>query len=323
MDVQFGETAIKFGERFSLTFQRTLRVPDDGKLYPLPPGLGRFPIVAAADIEASARASLPDTDAIISMHQDEALWLGFDGAGWKPNAVKVAAGGINVLTGEHDSGGLASNPQNYLVCPPQPWLDGINAGESRVRQFVAVPLGGGDTIEGQLSGHETTGGIQVTVYDPKPGLFPDTEPERPLTAATAARSMGLGAGGAITQRIYPDRYGVQTWDEVGATRVRVQILNTAQFESATGRKAPQTPITAATYTQYGFPWFALYDEDLGDIDASPRLKTVRSIRDRRTGRGEPSHEDEPGFDVKDEQVIHLRRQQPAPTHERGAGPDPT
>ena len=30
--------------KLKISFQRTLRVPDDGKDYPLPPGLGRFPI---------------------------------------------------------------------------------------------------------------------------------------------------------------------------------------------------------------------------------------------------------------------------------------
>ena len=27
-----------------IAFQRTLRIPDDGKKYPLPPGLGNFPL---------------------------------------------------------------------------------------------------------------------------------------------------------------------------------------------------------------------------------------------------------------------------------------
>jgi hypothetical protein len=27
-----------------ITFQRTLRIPDDGHTYPLPPGLGQFPV---------------------------------------------------------------------------------------------------------------------------------------------------------------------------------------------------------------------------------------------------------------------------------------
>ena len=32
------------GANFSLEFQRTLRIPDDGRDYPLPPGLGSFPV---------------------------------------------------------------------------------------------------------------------------------------------------------------------------------------------------------------------------------------------------------------------------------------
>ena len=30
--------------RLEITFQRTLRIPDDGETYPLPPGLGSFPL---------------------------------------------------------------------------------------------------------------------------------------------------------------------------------------------------------------------------------------------------------------------------------------
>jgi len=30
--------------RLDITFQRTLRIPDDDRTYPLPPGLGNFPL---------------------------------------------------------------------------------------------------------------------------------------------------------------------------------------------------------------------------------------------------------------------------------------
>ena len=30
--------------QLTINFQRTLRIPDDGKDYPLPPGLGQFPM---------------------------------------------------------------------------------------------------------------------------------------------------------------------------------------------------------------------------------------------------------------------------------------
>jgi hypothetical protein len=35
--------------RLDITFQRTLRIPDDGTTYPLPPGLGQFPIRKVED----------------------------------------------------------------------------------------------------------------------------------------------------------------------------------------------------------------------------------------------------------------------------------
>ena len=33
----------------SIDFQRTLRIPDDNREYPLPPGLGRFPVEHVED----------------------------------------------------------------------------------------------------------------------------------------------------------------------------------------------------------------------------------------------------------------------------------
>ena len=43
----------------SIDFQRTLRIPDDNREYPLPPGLGAFPLRHVDDFAAgvSARCS--------------------------------------------------------------------------------------------------------------------------------------------------------------------------------------------------------------------------------------------------------------------------
>ena len=66
--------------------------------------------------------------------------------------------------------------QDYVVCPDQPWLDGINAGDGYIRQFVAMPLGMGYTVEGQVTGEEKFGGMQIEVFEAKPGRFPDRPP---------------------------------------------------------------------------------------------------------------------------------------------------
>ena len=321
MDVEIIGDTIRFGSRLTVSLQRTLRVPDDGHSYPLPPGLGRFPTIAVTeDDEASALPGLRAGDAIIPMHQNEALWLGFDGQQWHPSAVQVAAGAVNVFTGEAAEDGLASAPQNYIVCPLQPWLDGINAGEARVRQFVATPLGLGDTIEGQLSGSEH-GGIRLTVYEAKQGIFPDTAPppaeERPQRSS---RPMGLGAGGAIVQRVYPDPFGLETWEQDSFGRVTVHILNSLQFEAITGRPAPPSPITAETYTEHGLPWFALYDDELGDIPAAARLAGVRSVQDRQRERGKRPEKDASELHIPEDQVAVLHPIGPRP---RSGSPGPT
>jgi len=285
---------VRIGKRFAVSFQRTLRIPDDGKTYPLPPSLGRFPVCSVKDYAERVPVEWQTLGGVfIPMYQREALWLGFDGASWKPNAVQIAAGGINVVSGEDWEEGLDSDPQNYIVCPDQPWLDGINAGDGRIRQFVANRLGEGYTIEAQLSGKESLGGMQIRVYEPEPGRFPDAPPPRPnmlgarpmMAMGMAKSSMGLGVGGHMRQMIYPDRYGLDTWDTENSGSVFVHIINSEQYRDITGHAPPPTPVSAKSYTEHGFPWFDLYDEDKGTVRASKKLGKVKSVREKDQERG--------------------------------------
>ncbi|MFH7027558.1 MAG: hypothetical protein ACHBN1_19690 [Heteroscytonema crispum UTEX LB 1556] len=279
---------IRIGERFSVSFQRTLRIPDDGRTYPLPPSLGTFPIHRVADFSDRVTAKWREQGGyFIPMYQREALWLGFDGASWKPNAVKIAIGKVNAISGEAWDETLHADPQNYIVCPDQPWLDGINAGNGFIRQFVAMPLGLGYTVEAQISGAEEFGGIQILVYEPKPGTFADEPPPtRSLgfdmlsAASLSIAEMGLGAGGKMQQKIYPDSYGIDTWDTENYGSVFVHIVNSEQYRELTGFEAPPTPITAQIYTQYGLPWFSLYDETQGDLPASEKLSEVKTVQEQ-------------------------------------------
>src|SRR5438034_589052 len=122
--VSIDRDRVHIGERFSVSFQRTLRIPDDGRAYPLPPGLGAFPVHPVEDYKDRVPAAWREQGGVfIPMHQGEALWLGFDGASWKPNAVKVAVGMVNAVSGEMWDERLHDDPQDYVVCPQQPWLD--------------------------------------------------------------------------------------------------------------------------------------------------------------------------------------------------------
>lgn len=295
---------VHVGERLVITFQRTLRVPDDGRDYPLPPGLGRFPVVRAKDHAAQLPASWRG-DLLVPMYRREALWIAFEGTSWKPNAVKVGIGGVDAISGDAWDGELRDDPQNYIVAPDQPWLDGINSGAGKVRQFVAMPLGEGVSVEAQITGDERTGGIQITAFEPLPGLFPDVAPEpepRDDFAPMAAPAMlGVGAGGSISQKIYPDKYGIETWDREHPMSFFVRLIDAAELASITGMPKPSSPVDAAAYTAAGLPWFALYDDREDDIQAASALAKVRSIREleQRTP--------EDGIDVPKRQVKGIGR----------------
>eukprot|EP00727_Mastigamoeba_balamuthi_P009870 m51a1_g5505 hypothetical protein (551) ;mRNA; f:373208-375055 len=166
-----GSTKIDFGGLLGISFQRTLRIPDDGKEYPLPPGLGSFPLVSVADCPGapeswrSPEQELEAASFVMPMYQREAMWMSF--AGSQECAVKICVGGINAVSGEpRNPGVLSKNPQDYVVCPKQPWLDGIHAGPGVIKQFIAMPLGKGYTIEGQVTGSEDVGGMQIDVIPP-------------------------------------------------------------------------------------------------------------------------------------------------------------
>jgi hypothetical protein len=148
--------------RATISFQRTLRIPDDGRDYPLPPGLGRFPVHHVDDFEGVPQAWKQHGGVMLPMHQTEALWLHFSAD--YPMAFKVGAGGICAVSGERWSTSLHSAPQNYVVLPEQPWLDGFRVSEGVIRQFMAVPLGKRLTVEQQLTGEETWGGLQLQAF---------------------------------------------------------------------------------------------------------------------------------------------------------------
>jgi len=313
LKVKLENDTIRIGKHFRVGFQRTLRIPDDGSTYPLPPGLGEFPVCRVDDYaDRVPREWKKRGGVFIPMYQREALWLNFDAPYWRPCAVKIAVGKVNAITGKRWRLRPAKTRQDYVVCPDQPWLDGINAGDGYIRQFVAMPLGMGYTVEGQVTGKEEFGGIQLVVYDPKPGRFPDRPPMEERYAASApmdvcceSSAMGLAAGGRMRQKIYPDEYGHDTWDLENYGRVYVHIVNSMMFREITGKEPPATPVTARTYTEYGLPWFELYDEGKGDVAGSEILGGVKSVKDMDKKKGFGAQQDDSPVEVDEAQLVLL------------------
>lgn len=302
MKVRVKQNEIDFDNTLSISFQRTLRIPDDGRIYPLPPGLGKFPIHRVESYGARVPPDWKKEGGVfIPLYQREALWIAFRGNHQKPSAVKIGVGKINAVSGEPWDNALHDDPQDYLVCPHQPWLDGINAGDGYIRQFVAIPLGLSATVEAQLSGKEEFGGIQILVFKPKRGKLSAAA----LSAADSGsemmsglesvsmETMGIGAGGKMKQKIYPDPYGSNIWDQKKSGSIFVHLVNSEQYEKLTGLKAPPTPISPQTYTEAGLPWFDLYDEERGYLSASKKLRKVKSVARIGRRKGIVTQDDEP------------------------------
>ncbi|MCY0934895.1 hypothetical protein [Streptomyces sp. H34-S4] len=155
--------ALLLGEGAQVRFMRTLRLPETGT-HNLPPGLGEFPLRRVEDYPDTVPADwLAKGGVMLPVYLREAMWLSFGGTR-QPTALQVGVGKVCAVSGERWTGVLGRRPQNYLVLPRQPWLDGINSGTGTVRQFVAVPLGLGATVEGQVTGEETAGGVQLQAF---------------------------------------------------------------------------------------------------------------------------------------------------------------
>eukprot|EP01027_Heterolobosea_sp_BB2_P012821 GEZU01018548.1.p1 GENE.GEZU01018548.1~~GEZU01018548.1.p1 ORF type:complete len:249 (+),score=75.44 GEZU01018548.1:353-1099(+) len=169
---------------------------------------------------------------------------------------------------------------DYLVVPDQPWLDGINGGDGLIKQFVAMPLGMGYTVEGHVTGKEEFGGLQLIVFDSKPkmmdkhlknfyalGKTRGSSARRSKPKGGRALEMGLAAGAKMKQKIYEDKYGIDAWDQEASGGIYIHIVNSDMFYKITKKTPPPSPISAKTYSSYGYPWFDLYDEDTGYVNS--------------------------------------------------------
>ncbi len=271
-------------------FQRTLRIPDDNRDYPLPPGLGRFPLRHVDDhLDQIPEAWDRHGGVFLPMYQAEAMWLQFHAE--YPMAVKVAAGKIDALTGEGWTNELSEGPQNYLTVPEQPWLDGFCVGKGLIRQFVAMPLGDGYTAEEQLTGEAQHGGLQILVYPMLAAKYEAWQQKRKypapcLSVRSVRADMGLAPGGLMRQKIYDDPHDFDAWDRSARSRCFVHILNSVQFFQVSGVEPPAKPPTAKDYTEAGLPWFEYYGCDLTALDGAKKLAGLDSVGARRLKQGE-------------------------------------
>jgi hypothetical protein len=272
--------------RLTVTFMRTLRIPDDGKDYPLPAGLGCFPLRHVDDFGENLPAVWRERGGVMfPMYQSEALWLDFNSD--YPFALKVAAGKINAVSGEAWRSGLNREPQDYVVTPDQPWLDGYAVEKGIIRQFVAEPLGLGYTAEEQITGKAESGGLQFAAFPMKRSAyehyFPPEPPATPYFSLRdepgfqACPSMGLAPGGRMRQEIMEDDYKLDDWDTENTSRCFVHLCNSMVWRQITGTEPPTVPLTANEYAKAGMPWFEYYDDACKPLPGSATLAKLKSV----------------------------------------------
>lgn len=308
IELKHDELVISFPEvnadaELSINLQRTLRIPDDGRDYPLPPGLGAFPLRHVDDFASHVPELWKKHGGVmLPMYQSEALWVSLQGH--YPFAVKVATGKINAITGEDWTDGLHRDPQDYMVTPDQPWLDGYCVERGTIRQFVAMPLGRGYTVEEQITGEAEHGGLQIVAYPMKAEAYREFYGQNGeslygmpegvcFSSASPPEEMGLAPGGRMEQEIYDDPHDFDVWDTRASGRCFVHIANSLAWRAVTGEEPPTTPLTSREYQDAGMPWFEYYGGDreaLGGAKELAGLKTVKEMGEVKGERPLPENE---------------------------------
>lgn len=224
------------------------------------------------------------------------LWLSFksdyivDRRTPYPFALKIATGKISAITGDSWHHGLTRNPQDYLVVPEQPWLDGYCVEKGIIRQFVAMPLGQGYSVEEQITGEAEYGGMQIEIFPMRADVFHKRFPiiarhdesldvfEQRTTCSSESSGMGLAPGGRMRQEIFADPFSIHDWDTAHTSRCFIHLVNSSTWHAITNQRPPSRPPTARDYTKAGYPWFDYYDAELKALDGSLSLAAVKSVK---------------------------------------------
>ena len=155
---------------------------------------------------------------------------------------------INAVSGEEWREGAHRDPQDYVVVPGQPWLDGYCVKKGEIAQFVAMPLGEGYTAEEQITGEAEFGGLQIMVYPMKAEEWEKIKKARQAKSRIRGKGplmmmeccsvsfeadMGLAPGGRMKQDIEKDPYDLSVWDLRNGSRVFVHLANSLAWRAIT------------------------------------------------------------------------------------------
>ena len=216
LDVTIHADRVQIGRNFSVSFQRTLRIPDDGATIRCRPASARFPVRRVADYADRVPATWREHGGVL--HAD--VPARGDVAELQRRAVAADRAQGRDRQGQRDlrravdrrlQGGRAGLRRRARAS--RGWTASTPATAS-IRQFVAMPLGMGYTVEGQVTGEERH--------------------RRPAAASRSTRSPGASPSSC---RRAPDRGRRATCSPAGDAAARPP----RQRRDGPGRRRPDAP----------------------------------------------------------------------------------
>ena len=278
----------------TIKFQRTMRIPNDGKTYAVPTALGQVPLRSIDDSPETVPASFMKKGGVVMpLDQSEALWVWFSSR--YRFAVKIGAGDINVLSGEPWDSELRRQPQNYIVAPGPPW--GEN--DEVARRYLTMPLATGDSANGPRA---DAGRIQFQVVPMRAESYyrdevylPPTIKEffmrllfAPIISAKLSeinrrhdpwhledpleKSMEPALEIGACQEILEDEYKFAEWDQTQTVRCVIHPSDSSVWRHITKTNPPHPPLTAKDYQEAGIPWFDQYRDDAKPLPENSSIK---------------------------------------------------
>jgi len=83
--------------------------------------------------------------------------------------------------------------------------------------------------------------------------------------------MGIGRGGKIVQKVYPDPHGLDAREQSPRAMLACYLVNAEAFEEITGEKIPR-PVSSENYSGV---WFGLDDESEGDVSGTSKFTGLK------------------------------------------------
>jgi len=155
------------------------------------------------------------------------MWIGLGASTAGSTAIRVRLDGLDAITGEPWQPRLAESPQNYVVWPAQPWIEGI---------YRDGRLHSGFSVESAPSLR-----LELSVYGPRSRRDARVESvrarERPLVLHELD---GLTGERSLAGLVMPDRAGLR-WRTRPTATVTVYVAAPSTYRDVTGSE-PLGPV---------------------------------------------------------------------------------